>query len=252
MKIPDSPYHFGNEPVLPGSPPSRERMFDDADLRFLEMLTGMNRATAEKILQGQVSVSVPDSPKPEKTGKSSEAALLPVSTKMDQARVELAKLHEELSRVNVQKDLEILNGDLTDADVQFLQQVLVAGLPYQGGVPVSRLMTLDGQGRPVFEGLEVSKGLSDLLEKAWKTGRSLRVDMNAQSSVILRFHQGKVSAEFLTQDQAMALFLKQSMEDLRQRLEARSLPVGTLSAREEPDPRQQGRNESDEQSKTEG
>lgn len=255
MKIPESPYHFtGNQPIGAGLPLSREQMFDAVDLKFLEMLTGMNRAAAQKVLQGQVEVSAQEPEPLEKPARSSSAVPLSVNTKMDEARVELAKLYDELTQINVKKELEMLQGRLSADDVQFLQQIVIAGLPYQGGVPVGQILTVGGQGRPTFEGLGISTGLSDLLEKAWKSGRSLRVDMDAQSSVILRFHQGKVSAEFLTQDQGMALLLKQAMDDLRQRLETKNLPVGTLSARSGSDSRHEGREESGSQdnSQTEG
>jgi flagellar hook-length control protein FliK len=57
--------------------------------------------------------------------------------------------------------------------------------------------------------------------------------MDNGGAVILKIKDGKVSAEFQATDQASALYLRQQLADLRQRMEAKNLPVGTLNTRQE-------------------
>jgi hypothetical protein len=237
MKIPDKLPENG---ATPAETPARRRNYawdprlEEMDFRFFDVLGQAGLNGSRRMLTGQVAVSAP-APAPAKKAEPERES--EIQKKVTSAKVEVAKLYDEISRVRVNRELEMLQGELTIQDVRFLEQFLVSGLPggifYQGGMPLQQMLPLNHQGGLDLERLPASKGLGELLEKAYKQGRSLRIDLDPRSSVILKFHQGRVSAEFLTQDQGMALYLKQYMDDLRQRLESKSLPVGTLTYRDE-------------------
>jgi hypothetical protein len=133
----------------------------------------------------------------------------------------------------VKKDLEQMMGDMTPEDVAYLKTINPNGLPIAPPVPLNQLIPVDDEGKPQFDKIPASKGLSEILEKAYKTGRPIRVELDNGGSIILKIKAGKVSAEFIATDQANALYLKQQLAELKQRMESKNLPVGQLDARKE-------------------
>jgi hypothetical protein len=83
-----------------------------------------------------------------------------------------------------------------------------------------------------YLGIRQSKGLAELIEQASKTGKPIRVELDADSMVILKIRQGQVAAEFSSSDPAMALYLKQHLASLKAECAEKQLPVSDLLYRE--------------------
>ncbi len=236
MKINQSP-STQTEPI-PANPATGQSAgkgsLDLPDVSFLNMMMNLGSLrshSSDGSLKGHVEMTeMTAEPTGEEPGVEQESRGVH-SDKKAGAKSEVTRLYDELSRIRVKNELEMLQGELKAGDLQFLEKVLIAGLPYQGGIPFQQVMTLNSEGLPAFGKLDASETLSSLLEKAYKSGRSLRVDLDGKSAVVLKFHAGKVSAEFLTKDPAMALYLKEYMDTLRNRLEEKELPVAQLTYR---------------------
>ncbi len=233
MKINETPFQVTDGESASVTNSQGKGRLENPDLNFMNMMLSVSRSSSAlsgaSLLKGQVSVTEPALETSETVDEVSSSS----KKNMKEAKAEMTRLYDELSRVRVNNELEMLQGELKSGDIQFLEQVLLAGLPYQGGVPFQQVMPIDGQGRPDFGKLGSSEDLSALLEKSYKSGRPLRVELDGRSSVVLKFQGGKVSAEFLTQDPAMAMYLKQYMDELRQRLSEKDLPVAQLTYRDD-------------------
>jgi Flagellar hook-length control protein FliK len=76
----------------------------------------------------------------------------------------------------------------------------------------------------------LSKDFVDMIQKAYQKQRPIRVSISDDTTLVLKFNrQGQVSAHFLASDSASELYLKQHLSDLRQRLDAKGLPVDQLT-----------------------
>ena len=85
-----------------------------------------------------------------------------------------------------------------------------------------------------YTSLGVSKGLQKLLDEGFKSQRPVRVDINDNASVILKMgRDGLVSAEFLTANQWADWYFRHNLSSLKQALDAKQLPVGQLTVRQE-------------------
>ncbi|MDX2085513.1 MAG: flagellar hook-length control protein FliK [Candidatus Melainabacteria bacterium] len=80
--------------------------------------------------------------------------------------------------------------------------------------------------------LAFSEKFSATLKEAYRTGQPIRVDLDGRSAVVLRLHRGKVSAEFVG-GSAAQYSLQSQLDELKQRLSAKNLPVGDLTQREQ-------------------
>lgn len=88
-----------------------------------------------------------------------------------------------------------------------------------------------------------SEEFTALLQKAFSQRQSVRVSLSDETALVLKFSAaGKVSAHFLTSSQADEWRLKQELNDLQQRLDAKSLPYDELTVNAEGDERQRRRN----------
>lgn len=122
---------------------------------------------------------------------------------------------------------------LTQNDLKVLHQ-LVQGLPMSMqqmlGIMSPAMMEQFPQAH--YKSLGVSKGLAEMLEQAYKSQRPLRVNLSDNTAVILRLgRNGRVSAEFMTSDQAAELLYRQHLQELKNRLESKQLPYGQLTVR---------------------
>ncbi len=254
MKIDDTtPQRADKTPAYGSNEPSAsyaKGSLDSPDLKFLNMMLSLGAsntpASRTPVIKGHIEVSAFPTDKPSAENSPSDTK---AQTKIAESKAEMARLYDEISRVRVANELDMLQSDLKAGDLQFLEQVLLAGLPYQGGVPFQQLIAVNAQGQPEFSKLNTSDNLSQLLTKAYKSGRPLRVELDSRSSVVLKFHGGKVSAEFLTQDPGMALYLKQYMDELRHRLiNEKELPIAQLSYQNDENSSKQEHDKDNEQS----
>ena len=84
-----------------------------------------------------------------------------------------------------------------------------------------------------YQSLNVSKGLINIIEYAHKTQKPVRLDFEGDSSVILRINkEGKLSAEFMSSNKAMEYILKNSIPNLRNRLDSEGIPYKEIIYRD--------------------
>jgi hypothetical protein len=81
-----------------------------------------------------------------------------------------------------------------------------------------------------YKSFDVSKGLFNLIEYSFKAQKPVRLDFNGNSSVILKMHNdGKLIAEFISNDKAMEYILKSSIPNLKDKLDAEGIPYEEIS-----------------------
>jgi hypothetical protein len=136
----------------------------------------------------------------------------------------------------VKDALDMLNTDLSkipSTDISVLLR-LTQGTPAQ--IPMVQNLSpslIDSMPTTHYTSLNVSKGLQDLLDNAYKTQRPVRIAISDNAAMILRLaRDGRVSAEFLPNNQAAEAYFRQNMLELQNRLESKQLPYGTLSVRD--------------------
>ena len=230
MKIEDSHYHFkGASPVdklrRTSQSSALDATFDNYDLSFLDMLTSVVSETfAESVDDAQLAdVQVKD-----KKAKASESAKEKPSTPKLTLVGQVTSTEEEPA-TQVEHDMVMFKADMSDIDVQYMKQVVIPGLPILvGSVPFESVFPAGGDQEISYRGFEISPKLAELIEKGYRTGRPIRVELDANSSVVLKIRNGQVSAEFVSNNQAAAFAMQHELDDLRNRMAARNLPVGVL------------------------
>ena len=92
---------------------------------------------------------------------------------------------------------------------------------------------INGEGVNVsYRSLEVSNTLFIAIENAAKTGKAVRLDFDKDASVILKISKdGKLSADFIPNDKAMEIMLKNALPELKAKLDAENLPYEELNYR---------------------
>jgi hypothetical protein len=250
MKIEDSPFRFGGtSPVekLRRQHAAVEFSLDDLDLSFLDLLTAVasegetarKETTERDELQKTEKSSTGSSPK-EVTGKPK----LTLVTKPS------APAPAEDIRTEVAEDMQLLNSELSPLDIQYMKQAVIPALPILlGSVPIESVFPVEPDGAISYRGHEISPSLAELIEKGYKSGRPIRVELDPKSAVVLKIRNGQVSAEFVSTDKTMHLVMQQELDDLRHRMALKNLPVGTLDAkyRDPEQSRQQNAQDDDEE-----
>lgn len=145
----------------------------------------------------------------------------------------------EAKQNNNMKDMfkyQINLSDLTMNDIKLFE-----GLTQKGEVSINAVdstnqnlnMTINGENLNVsYRSIEVSKTLFNALEKAFETGKSVRLDFGKDTSVILRISRdGKLSADFVPNEKAMEAVLRNALPQLKAKLEEQNLPYGELNYR---------------------
>jgi hypothetical protein len=236
MKIEESPYRFsGSSPVdklkRTAAGPS-DFSLEDLDLSFLDLLT----AIASDVLPTETAdqnpfVSAPADKKDAATApKPDPGKGAPTLTLV--GKVSSTASREADSPTQVEKDMRLLNSDLSAQDMQYLKQIVIPGLPILlGSVPFNSIFPSTPEGEISYKGFEVSPKLAELIEKGYKTGRPIRVELDNNSAVIMKIRDGHVSAEFVSSDKGAALAMQQELNDLRNKLALKNLPVGTLESK---------------------
>lgn len=240
MKIEDSPFQFATSavdkirrtPIQAGGNP-----LDDLDLAFLDLLTSVSETSGVPSIETEtVSGLKKDQDKAVSKTGTGEAKTI---DKTNNIRYLQPRSEADEAAARVDEDMKLLQADLTAEDIQYMKQAVIPGLPIvMGSVPFNTVFPADKDGNISYRGFDVSPKLAELIEKGYKSGRPIRVELDTNSAVVLKFREGRVSAEFLSNDKGMVLYMQQELDDLRHRMAARNLPVGTLEYRHS-DPRQQ-------------
>jgi hypothetical protein len=85
-----------------------------------------------------------------------------------------------------------------------------------------------------YKTLDFSKGLYNLVEHAYNTQKPVRVSFDGDSSVILKIGaDGKLSAEFLSNDKAMQYILKNNIPELRNKFDNEGIPYKEISYKDQ-------------------
>ncbi len=84
-----------------------------------------------------------------------------------------------------------------------------------------------------YKSLNFSKGLFNMIEYSFKKQKPVRLDFTGSSSVILRVNQqGKLSAEFISNDTAMEYVLRNSIPNLKNKLDSEGIPYEKIYYRD--------------------
>ena len=223
---------------------------DSPDLSFLDLLTSLPSETpvpesallAEKTVETAKKAEV-DSSKTTTTEKppTDNVRRLPVST----TSASSADHHGQSDPLD---DFDLLPASkLSTADIDYLKQAVIPNMPIlMGSVPIQNVFPTTSEGEISYRGFDVSPPLSELIAQGYKTGRPIRVELDKDSAIVLKIRDGQVSAEFVSLEQGAALAMQQEFTELRNRLVARNLPVGTLESRYNPErEKQQNKPQSD-------
>lgn len=231
MKIEDSPFQFnGASPVEKlrrnASHASVDFTLDELDMSFLELLgsiTGSVKKNAtEALAEKTEQTAKPEAAKNTEADSSSKVARLPAAKNATSA-------DGEAFHTRVDRDMTLTQDDLSLLDIQYLKQEVIPGLPIlMGSVPFNAVFPQGEDGEIHYKGFDLSPKLTELIEKGYKTGRPIRVELDPNSALVLKIRNGQVSAEFVSNDKAAVFVMQQELDDLRNRMAARNLPVGTL------------------------
>ncbi|OGI01970.1 MAG: hypothetical protein A2104_01625 [Candidatus Melainabacteria bacterium GWF2_32_7] len=131
----------------------------------------------------------------------------------------------------------IIRDSLDNNDIAFLKQLIdnpnavINSLNNQN--LQANLAIPDASGQVSYQSLNISKGLADLIEYAYKSQKPVRLDFEGNSSIILRINnEGKLSAEFMSSNIAMEYILKNSVPHLRNRLDSEGIPYKEIVYRD--------------------
>ncbi|HEY9744803.1 MAG TPA: hypothetical protein V6C99_01145 [Oculatellaceae cyanobacterium] len=231
MKIEETPYHFsGQSPVeklrRPIQTGNLDAMLADFDLSFLDLLT----TVSEKVALDEKETPVLEKRTASVVESKQKATEKPKLTLVEAPQK--TETREEDAMTRVEKELSLLSTDLTPTDLQYLKQVVIPNVPILlGSVPLESVFPLTADGEINYRGFDVSPKLAELVEKAYKTGRPIRVELDTHSAVVLKIRNGQVSAEFVSADKGAALSMQQELDHLRNRMLLKNLPVGNLESR---------------------
>lgn len=81
-----------------------------------------------------------------------------------------------------------------------------------------------------YKSLDFSKSLSSLIDYAFTKQKPVRLDFEGHSSVIIKIDkEGKLSAEFMSADKAMEQILRNTIPNLKTKLDSEGLPYKEVS-----------------------
>jgi len=135
------------------------------------------------------------------------------------------------------KDMMKFQFDFKDMNLSDIK--LFEGLTQKSDVAINSFdsqtqtfnMNIKGENIDVsYRSIEVSKTLFTAIDNAAKTGKPVRLDFGQDTSVILKIGKdGKLSADFIPNDKAMEMVLKNALPELRSKFEEENIPYGTLN-----------------------
>lgn len=86
---------------------------------------------------------------------------------------------------------------------------------------------------PTYKTPEVSKTLTDLINKAYNEQKPVRIDFDNNVSVIIKIDsKGKISAEFIPGDKAVEAYLRNNIGFLKQRFDDQNLSYNDILYRQ--------------------
>lgn len=198
----------------------------DLDLSFMDLLSSIVADSTLNMPQAPTTEKAPEKPKaPSSTTKKdpeppAKLTLIARATKT---------ASDETTADSVDHDMVMLKDALTPTDIQYMKQVVIPGLPIlMGSVPTNSIFPTGEDGEISYRGFEISPKLAELIEKGYQSGRPIRVELDTESAVVLKIRNGQVSAQFVSSDKNASTMMQQGLDDLRNRLLARNLPVGQL------------------------
>jgi len=206
------------------------------DLSFLDLLTSL-QTLPQQANSGPAS-QMPEKPK---AAPAPETATNPNHSqpKTTSSPTPFPTATAHANRSDATDDAQAyLSLALAPQESTLFQTTVLNGLPYQGTVPIQQVFQLNTDGELVglasMADTELSVAFVDQLKQAYKKQLPLRVVLNEDTTVILKFKNGQVGAEFLTQDVVANQYLKQALDQLRSRLSQKGLPVFDVAYRQEP------------------
>ena len=127
------------------------------------------------------------------------------------------------------KDIRVNLDSLKKEDINFLTtcfenpSITLNNLNFQN---LQANLAVQNQNNQVsYKSFNVSKGLFNLIEYSFKSQKPVRLDFNGNSSVILKMNNdGKLIAEFISNDKAMEYLLKSSIPNLKDKLDTEGIP----------------------------
>ncbi|MEB3286294.1 MAG: hypothetical protein VKJ04_02205 [Vampirovibrionales bacterium] len=181
---------------------------------------------------------------------ASEATRVDSLTEADQAKTEAASSsafytekteaskpsetdeRSSLDDISPKELTHLLKEALSTSDIQYLKQWVIPNVPIiMGNIPIQQLFPVDETGDISYRGFEVSDNLKSMVAKGIKSGQPIRIELDANASIVLKFKNGRVSAEFLSNEHIAAWAMKQQLETLKQQLLSKNLPVDDLTYR---------------------
>lgn len=229
MKIEDSPFQFSS-PVEKlrrnAAQSSFDFALDELDMSFLELLGSISASAKSNVSSALLNIREESSDSkakhPSEVSESKNVTPLPLETKVSPPE-------EAERRTQIDDDMYLTKDDLSFLDIQYLKQEVIPALPILvGNVPFNTVFPEGPDGEMSYKGFDISPKLAELIEKGYKTGRPIRVDLDANSALVLKIRNGQVSAEYVSADKAAAFVIQQELDELRNRMAARQLPVGIL------------------------
>jgi hypothetical protein len=202
--------------------------FDNIDLSFLDMLTSVV-SEALPVMAGNDPAPEPVKEKPKTMATDSTQKETQSPPKLTLVGRATADDQAKDAATRVDKDMVMFRDEMTAMDVQYMKQAVIPGLPILvGTVPFDSIFSPSSDGEISYRGFDVSPKLAELIEKGYRTGQAIRVELDPNSSVVLKIRNGQVSADFVSNDKAAALSMQHELDDLRNRMMSRNLPVGSL------------------------
>lgn len=169
--------------------------------------------------------------------KNIEANLMQMNIAM--TNKDLINVRQSLSVKKDSKNIDSFRLDISKMnknDIDFLKQVIDGKeISFNGISPdLSRIevKTSDDTFGKVYKTQDISKGVFEIVDKAYNTQKPVRLDFDANSSVILKVDkEGKLSAEFISSDKTMAQAIQSNLSVLKSRLDEQNLPYKDISYR---------------------
>jgi hypothetical protein len=215
--------------------------FDNIDLSFLDMLTSVVSDALPASMPADDPVPEPVKEKPKATASDTAAKDNPAPAKLSLVGRVSEEDRADDAAARVDKDMVMFKDEMTALDVQYMKQAVIPGLPILvGTVPFESVFPSAADGEISYRGFDISPKLAELIEKGYRTGQPIRVELDPNSSVVLKIRNGQVSADFVSNDKAAALSMQHELDDLRNRMMSRNLPVGSLEYKYR-DPNSSGR-----------
>lgn len=212
-----------------------ENTLGSFDLSFLEMLTSLSDTRKQEALRSY-TLADKSSASSSKVISAKVLSFLEKAASQVESEEPTEEVVDDIDYVSlndsVDADMILLKEAMTPIDFQYLKQVVIPGLPILlGTVPVQSVFPVEKNGSISYQGFGVSEQLDALIQQGYKTGRPIRVELNDKTSLVLKIKNGQVSAEFVSSDRAASMAMQQQLDELRNRMSAKNLPVGTLDAK---------------------